>query len=263
MSEVQSKTNEEIVKEFLNGQRESDSLTDEQLDMALNGTFDNEEEPQEAVEEQPVQETQTPEKEDVLPIEKDIPEFDKHKEYKETLARANRFEQLYKDREEKLKKMKEDPEFAKKQLGIKSEVKVDKDFDYLDDKYLATLKHELDELKEWKANYEKELHETRYRTEREKEQLAIFGEIQDIQSEFPALKTSENFKSIDGKFTEWQNIVKSAGLDTDRYLSDKEYKKALDKKGYKLEVSESDIPKMLDIYEVYGNYKMEKDWRSW
>ena len=262
MSEVQSKTNEEVVKEFLAGQREADSLTEEQLDLALTGNYEFEEteetEEQLPVEE-PSKEVEQPKEEEPLPIEKDIPEFDKHKEYKEMLARANKYEQLYNDRENKLKKMKEDPEFAKKQLGLASEVKVDENFDYLDDKYLATLKHELDELKKWKRNYEDELNKTRYETEKQKEQFNLFSEIQEIQDEFPLLKTSESFKSIDEKFVKWQSNVISAGLDPDKYLSDKEYKKQLDSKGYTLNVKDSDIPKVLDIYNVYSEYKKEKE----
>lgn len=253
MSEVQSKTDEEVVKEFLAGQRDAESLTEEQLDLALTGNYEFEE-IEETEEQPPVEETseevEEPKEEEPLPIEKDIPEFDKHKEYREVLARANRYEQLYKDREDKLKKL---------ESQTVKEVKVDENVDYLDDKYLATLRHELDELKEWKKNYEEELNKTRYETEKQKEQFNLFSEIQDIQNEFPILKTSESFKSIDEKFVKWQSDVISAGLDPDKYLDNKEYKKLLDSKGYTLNVKESDIPKVLDIYEVYSNYKKEKE----
>lgn len=257
MSEVQKDiTDEEMVKSFLSeGREDLDSLSDTQLDLYLSmaGSYEPEEK------EQPEEVEEVKQEESKLPIDDDIPEFDKHKEYRDMLARANKYEQLYKDREDKLKKMKEDPEFAKKQLGFKQEVKVDENKDYLDDKYLATLEQEIAELKEWRRNYEEENSKSREQLAKEKEQLEIFTEINRLQSEYNGLKTSESFQSIDSKVTEWKGNLISAGLDPNRYLSDKDYKATLDAKGYKLNVKESDIPKMLNIYKVYRNYSEEKD----
>jgi hypothetical protein len=260
MSEVQKdqKTDEEIVQGYLQeGREDLSALSDQQLDLYLN--MAREYEPTE--QEQPTQiEEPTEGQEQPIPaIEDSIPEFDKHKEYRDTLARANRFEQLYKDRESKIEKMKEDPEFAKKQLGFQEEVKVDENKDYLDDKYLATLEREISDLKEWKTTYEAEHQRTQKEIEAEKQQLSMFSEIQKLQGEYSGLKTSESFQSIDSKVTDWKGGLISAGLDPNKYLTDKEYKATLDAKGYKLNVKEADIPKLMNVYKVYSNYLKEQD----
>jgi len=261
MSEVQKdKTDEDIVMELLQNQGDSESLTEEQLDLYLDKapTYDFEEEKPD--EPEAPSEPEIPEIEPKVNVEDDdIPAFDKHKEYRDALQEANKYKQLYKDRDGKINKMKEDPEFAKKQLGIETAVTVDPDKDYLDDAFLAEMKHELDSLKQWKQEREEKDVKTRQQLEQEKEQLGLFGEIQQVQGQFPSLKTSESFQDINGKYIEWQGGVQSAGLDVDRYFNDEKYKKALDAKGYKLQVSDADIPKMLDVYSVYESYKEEKN----
>jgi len=257
MSEVQN--NEEIVENLLKTQGDPESLTEEQLDIYLEKAPTYEFEETQPEEPSPPVEPEIPEKETTAIDDSSIPEFDKHKEHRDALQELNKYKQLYKDRDSKINKMKEDPDFAKKQLGIESEVTVDPDKDYLDDRFLAEMKSELDSLKQWKQDREQEDVKTRAELEREKEQLGLFGEIQQVQGQFPSLKTSENFQSINDKYIEWQGNVQSAGLDTDRYFNDEAYKKALDAKGYKLGVVDADVPKMLDIYSVYENYKKEKD----
>lgn len=258
MSEVQKeKTDEQVVQEFLaQGRDDLDSLSDSQLDLYLIKARDYNPEEQE----QPKEEEPTPPEEPEIPeIDNAIPEFDKHKEYRDALAEANKYKQLYSDRESKLSKMKEDPEFAKKQLGFETEVKVDENKDYLDDKYLATLEAKVNELESWKTNYEEETQKTRKELEAEKQQLQMFDEIQGLQGQYSGLKTSESFRKIDSKVTSWKNGLVSAGLDPNKYLADKEYKKALDAKGYKLDVKEVDIPKVMNVYKVYSNYLKEQE----
>jgi len=260
MSEVQkdNQTDEEIVQSYLTeGREDLSALSDHQLDLYL--SMAREFEPQS--EEQPTttEEPKEEQEQEIPSIDENIPEFDKHKEYRDALARANRYEQLYKDRESKLEKMKEDPEFAKKQLGFQNEVEVDPDKDYLDDKYLAALEKEIKDLKEWRNAYEEEHQKTRKEIEAEKQQLSMFGEIQRLQGEYSGLKTSESFQSIDSKVTDWKALLVQRGLDPTRYLNDEAYKKSLDSKGYKLDVKESDIPKVKNIYKVYSNYLKEQE----
>lgn len=259
MSEVQKATDEEVVIDHLKNQRDTDSLTDSQLDLYLEmaPTFEFDEEQPAPSEEQ--NETVEQEETDSVVNLDNIPEFDKHKEYQRVLAEKNKFEQIAKNEKDRFEKMKQDQEFAKKQLGLKTEIKVDPEKDYLDDQHQAKLEAKIEQLQAKLDSMEEETKTTQANLKAKEETLGLFGEIERVQNGFKALKTSEPFQSINDKLLEWKKHIISAGLDEDRYYSDKEYRKALDAKGYKLDVKEQDIPKMLKIYDIHSSYKKEKE----
>jgi hypothetical protein len=262
MDEVQEDTiNEDKIAEVLEGKRSHSELTDAELDIAA--------ERQEAArngneEEQPTDTSSNEESEEMvevtppLPMEDGIETVDKDERIRELLAEKNKLEQIANDRDGKLKKAQEDPEFRKKLFGETVDVQVDENKDYLDESYLATMEAKIERL-EQAANDRAERDETSD-AERalKKEQLSLFEEINGLQGQYGSLKTSESFQSIDKKVTAWQTTAIENKVDVDKYVEDAEYRKLADSKGHKINVSVEDLKKAWDIYGIYSDYKKEK-----
>jgi hypothetical protein len=263
MNEIQNtEENDKAINEYLNGQRDLDSLTEDQVDIAVEREFEKAEaETANVSTEQPViEDNKTEETKDDLTAS--IAPADQNAKLAEALARANKAEQLYKDRESKLKSLKEDPSYRTKFFGEEIKTEIDPNKDYLDDEYLAqvdTMRKELDNLK--KAQTEREARDLEFQQSNQvkQEQLGLFEEISKLQGDYPQLKTNESFQSIDSKFANWTGSATNAGVDTDKYFKDAEYRKAVDGKGYKLDISDADMDKAYKIYDVFDQYKKEKD----
>ena len=263
MSEIQDNTNETVAKKYLAGEIELDSLTEDQVSLAAemveNFSEDDVEEEQEQTQEseisEPIKESNSEEADKIIP-------FSEHLRLKEEMEEKNRYKQIAEDRERKLKSLKEDPNYLAKFLGKEIETKVDTNKDYLADEYLAqidTLKNKLEDIEKWKNDRENQETESQTRNKQKEEQLSLFDEIGRLQSEFPQLKTTESFQSIDTKFVQWQQSAIMAGVDVDEYMENAEYRKIFDAKGYKLNVDAKDLEKAIKIYDVHKQYKSEKE----
>jgi len=261
MDEVQESNtiDEEKIAQVLAGERSHSELTDAELDIAAKrqeaALNRNEEE----------QSTETSSDEGVNEIveapqvmEDGIEAIDKDQKIRELLAEKNRLEQIAKDREGKLKKAQEDPEFRKKLFGETETVTVDENKDYLDETYLATLEAKIDRLEKAAndriARDEMSDAEIKLKTK----QLKLFEEIGELQGQYGPLKTSESFQSIDKKVTAWQKTALENKVDVDRYVKDAEYRKLADSKGHKINVSVEDLQKAWNIYDIYSDYKKEE-----
>jgi hypothetical protein len=259
MSDEIQKVNEEAVQKYFAGDLTVEDLTEEQVDLAADKELASLESGEDVGVKQPqepekIEETQAqPElvepKEAVSTIEEDIVPFSQHEKLRDTLAQANREKQLRENAEREIARLKAEAE--------KSKVNND-DRDLLDDDYLRKI-DKIDELEKKLLEREARDAEADEANRKTQEQLDLFGEIQKLQTDFPSLKTSENFQSIDSKFTAWQNLAKNGNVDVDKYLNDKAYRDVADSKGYKLDIAETDIPNMLTIYDTYSNYKTNKD----
>jgi len=260
MDEVQEDTiNEEKIAEVLAGSRSHSDLNEAELDIAaerqeaaLNGSEEEESTDTSSNEEiKPVEQVPSP-------MEDGIEAIDKDEQIRELLVEKNRLTQLANDREGKLKKAQEDPEFRKKLFGETDNVQVDENKDYLADEYLATMEAKIERL-EKNANDRAERDETSDAERALKtEQLSLFEEIGNLQGQYASLKTTESFQSIDKKVTAWQRTAIANKVDVDKYVKDAEYRKLADSKGHKINVSVEDLQKAWDIYDVYSDYKKEK-----
>jgi len=128
----------------------------------------------------------------------------------------NAYEELNKAKQEaaNFERMKTDPAYRNKKLGIEEEVKVDENKDYLADEYHATQEHELNKLKQWKAEQEAETAkrsaENADRTAKQKQDDTVddvFREINALGEKFPSLKTSIAFREVDTEYSRWQKEV--------------------------------------------------------
>ncbi|MCP3681117.1 MAG: hypothetical protein GY861_00365 [bacterium] len=250
MSDKIQDEDRKAVEEHFAGQRSIDDLTEEQIELAVDmEQAQNNGEVQEAIEEpetkqEPVDNVETK-------------SLNHHQKLAEAMAEANRYKQLNEDKERKLNDLKENEEFRNKFLGIKTEVKVDNERDYLDDQHQATLEAKINALEEREARREEEARTKADELSRKEQQLGIFGEISNLQDTHKILKTTESFQSIDKKFVDWQAISKANGVDVDEYLANAEYKKQKDAEGFKLDVSQSDLNKAMKIYELHDQYNNE------
>ena len=247
---IQEDEDRKAVNEHFAGRRSIDDLTEEQVELAVDMQYERE---NGDVEPEIPEEKQEPEVKEELPID------DRDQRLAEALAEKNRVNQLLKDREKKLEDLKTDEDFRNRYLGIETEVKVDNEKDYLDDKFQAEQAAKIAVLQAKDAEREKERQEEKEELARERAQLDTFREIGDLQDSHNSLKTSESFQKIDRKFIDWKTRAIAAGVEEDKYYSDAEYRKQKDKEGYKLNVSEKDRLKALKIYELYGKYKAEVD----
>lgn len=260
MVEVQKDTiDEDKIAGVLDGSRSHSDLNDAELEIAaerqeaaLNGN--EEEQPTDTSSNEEIKEIeQAPES-----MEDGIDAVDKDEQIRELLANNNRLEQIANDREGKLKKAQEDPEFRKKLFGETDVVTIDENKDYLEDQHQAEMQARIDKLeaaaedratRDEKSDKEIELKQT---------QLGLFEEIGNLQGQYASLKTTESFQSIDKKVTAWQKIAIENKVDVDKYVADAEYRKLADSKGHKINVSVEDLQKAWDIYGVYSDYKKEK-----
>lgn len=273
MDEVQENNiDEKKIEEVLSGQRSHTDLTDAELDIAAErqlearlaeeqgDTTTIEEPPQQeaTTEEAPVEEKPEEEEENkIIPLNKD-------ERLREAQKEKNRIEQLLRDREDRINKVKQDPSLAKKLLGvdiITKQEEIDSEKLWTDEyiSQIGELKKEVIDLREWREQREKREQELEAENLRKQEQLEVYSEINNLQSEFPQLKTSESFQKIDKKITAWQQEALSHNVDVDRYFSDSSYRAKADAQGHKLKVSEKDMKTAEEIYSIYSKYKAEKE----
>ena len=266
MSEVQ-KANEEAVRKYLDGDLTEEALanlTEDQIalavEMADNGSFDTIENEAPPVEPTPPKDPEPPKIEEAVDGSNIIP-IGENEKMRDALATANTEKQLRENRDKELQRLKDDPAYRNKYFGIEASNTIDPDKDYLADEHLRKIDSqgdEINELLQWKTDREAKDAATDAKTKTKNEQLGLFGEIQQIQEDFPTLKTSESFQEIDTKFIKWQNKAMGAGVDTDKYLADEAYKTMVDGKGYKLDVSTKDMNVASKLYKINSQYIKEK-----
>ncbi len=259
MDEVQENNaiDEEKIAQVLAGERSHSELTEAELDVAA----DRQETALNGNEEEQSTETLDVEETTIVPVsmEDGINAIDKDKEIKTHLAEINRLKQIADDRDGKLKKAQSDPEFRRKLFGETDNVTVDENKDYLDDKYLATLEVKIEALE--RTAQERATREERSDKEIElkRTQLSLFEEINGLQGQYASLATSESFQSIDAKITTWQKTALENNVDVDKYVADAGYRKKADSLGHKINVSPEDLQKAWSIYDVYSDFKKEKE----
>jgi len=250
MSDKIQDEDRKAAEEYFAGDRSIDDLSPEQVELAVdmeeaqdNGDV------QKAIEEPETKQEQVDDNE--------TKSLDHHQKLAEALANENKYKQMLEDRDRKLKDLKEDEEFRNKFLGIKTEAKVDNERDYLDDQFQANQEDRINKLEERERVREEEARKRNEELDRKEQQLGIFGEISNLQDTHKALKTTESFQSIDKKFVDWQAVSKANGVDVDEYLVNAEYKKQKDAEGFKLNVSQSDLNKAMEIYKIHDQYNNE------
>jgi len=250
--------NEENIAKVLAGEEDYSILTEAELDEAADRQYRAEQ--GEDVIEQKVEPTETPE-EPQAPIEDDtsnIVPLNENERLRDALAEKHRLEQLLKDREDRIEKAKADPKMAEKLLGLKTEVIVDPEKDYLDDRNLAQMEAELNNLKQWREERERRDAERDAEIAHTQEKLNVFSEINSLQSEFQDLQTSKPFQKIDESFRNWQDTAIASNVDVDKFLSDDAYRKKAEEAGHKLNVSKEDLDKALKIWDLNSKYNAEK-----
>jgi hypothetical protein len=252
MSDKIQEENMKAVKEYFAEQRSIDDLTEEQIELACEEQERLQNEPEETPEKQ---EEEVEEGVEGVKVEEKT--FDHHKKLADALAEANRYKQLNEDKERKLRDLKENEDFRNKYLGIETHPKVDRDRDYLDDEHQAKLEAKVEALEKREAEREERARKKSEELEIKEKQLQLFSEISNLQSAYKQLQTSESFQSIDKKFVEWQDVAEQNGVDVNQYLSDADYRKKKDTEGFKLNVSEKDLNKTLEIYNIYEQYNSE------
>ena len=261
--EIQStEINEDNIAKVLSGELDYESLTEAELEIAADrqlaeeqGSTEEEittEIEQPEVAETPKEETaDTEENSNIIPLNQD-------ERLRDTLAENNRLNQLLKDREDRIEKAKADPKLAEKLLGLKAEVSVDPERDYLADENLARMESELSELKQWREDREQGDRARDADVAHTQEKLNVFCEINSLQASNPSLKTSKPFQSIDETFRNWQETAMGSNVDVDKFLEDKAYRKQAEDAGHTLNVSDADLDVAIKLWDINSKYNAEK-----
>ena len=254
--------NEDNISKVLAGEENYSILTEAELDIAadrqmeaeLNQSNNTEEKAETEQAPEPPKEEERAETEE----ETNIIPLDQNERLRKALEEKHRFEQLYNDREDRITKAKEDPTLAEKLLGLKAEVVVDPEKDYLADENLARMESKLIALEQWKTDREKRDATRDAEVAHTQEKLGVFGEINQLQAEHASLKTTKSFQSIDETFRNWQTNAMASKVDVDRFLSDESYRKQAEAQGHTLNVSKGDLDAALKIWDLNSKYNAEK-----
>lgn len=202
--------------------------------------------------------------------------------YVEKADEANRYYQLHQTNIEKQNKherlLKTDPSYRKRyfeSLGIplpeieaqktqqsfvKSskdiENKLDEDEDIYSEEYLRKVKKLEQETREMRdeLNRLKGVKEQENLFQQEEDRLKQeLMQIEDLQREYAALKTSKPFKQLDSEYAQWYNSLGTENVS--RYFSDPEYKAQLDKAGRGLFEEFDKYETLVKTHEKYKNGK--------
>jgi hypothetical protein len=265
MSEIQevvpsvqdSVVDSNLIERLNNREIKLSDLTDSQQQKVLNGE----------ISEAPVQATppRDLERPKVEQRQEEVQKFDPNLAYKQKADELNHARQMLakRDREadEHNRRLKEDTSYRNRWLeenGLAPKIEVEDDFDDLDvfdekvlretirnQKRIEAKQRELDE----KYVYEEKLRKADAEVERSRANLdKTFRSIEDLQNEFPELKTSKNFKELN---SDYNSLTSKIGLDNvDRVMSDQNYRQSLINQGVDIPVDLDKIIKILQINET-------------
>jgi len=238
-------TDEQVVAEYRAGSRSEEDLSLEQMKLAMDSYSESAEAPKveesQAVETQPEAVPQEPSQEVVEERNRDI-------ERRDELNAANKLKQL----EANIERMKTDEAYRKRTLGIKEEMKVDPNKDYLADEHLAKIDVLTSELADIKArDAERAAEDAKRQANNQKNDAvdSVFREINTLADKFPSLKTSIDFRSYDAKYTAWR--AKVGAEKVTEYINNPDARKDIEAPGLSIE----DLQKGVKIYDAYDHYQ--------
>lgn len=188
-------------------------------------------------------------------IEEQPKKPDLGEKYRQKADELNTYRQKYSSLERKQleheRKLKEDPYYREsylKQLGLSTEApkpSIDPDFDVYDESNLKALAENQKRLEE-ELNYFKAAKQQEIEAERRKYELdRTFRNIEELQNEFPQLKTSKSFKELNDEYVNFSNRI---GLENvDKVLTDANYRQQLTNQGVTVP---QDLDKVVKILEI-------------
>lgn len=253
----ESEKNNIAVDSYFKGDTDAGTLTEEQLEMAMERKYSNNEEaPQVPVVEKPTEPVVQGKTQAELATEVD-PQHEAIRKLQVELNQANQREKTATDRYTRIKT---DETYRDKELGVKKTYTVDKNQDMLDDDYLKEIgisKQKIDTLEAKIDAWETKELEASDAKAANKANDDLFGDINRMQEEFPSLKTSIPFRDFNDEYNSWNNRMSQAGKDINRYMEDETYRATVDSEGLAPNLQLNDIKSGLTIYS--GVNKMNEE----
>jgi hypothetical protein len=238
-------TDEQVVAEYRAGSRSESDLSLEQMKLAMDSYSESAEAQVEEV--QVVEETQTEEVSQEASQEV-VEERNRDIERRDELNAANKLKQL----EANIERMKTDEDYRKRALGIKEEMQVDPNKDYLADEHLAKIdmmERKLEQMEATEADRQAKDAERQANNQKNDAVDNVFKEINRLSDKFPSIKTSIDFRTYDSKYTAWRAKV---GADkVAEYIKNPEARKDIEAPGLSIE----DLQKGAKIYDAYDHYQ--------